>query len=68
MCEITLSRVIPNMSVQTDFFIHSKNFSLNHCENSKIQYLNAQMKATDLELIEEESGQNATSRILFEII
>ena len=56
------------MSVQTDFFIHSKNFSLNHCENSKIQYLNAQMKATDLELIEEESRQNATSRILFEII
>ena len=64
MSGITLSRVIPDMSVQTDFFIHFWNIFFNQCENTKVQYWNAQIKAIDLELIEDESRQNKNSRFL----
>ena len=67
MSGIALSRVIPDMSIQTNLFIHSFNIFLNQCENAKVHYWNAQMKAIDLGLIEEGSRQNENSRFLFRI-
>ena len=64
MSGITLSRVIPDISDHTDFLSIPKIFFSNQCENIKVQYWNAQMKAIDLELIEEESRQNENSRFL----
>ena len=67
MSGITLSKVILDMSIQTDLFIHSLNIFLNQCENAKVHYWNAQMKAIDLWLIEKGSRQNENSRFLFRI-
>ena len=40
------------------------NISLDRCENTKVQYWNAQLKATVLEMIVVESRQSKNSRIL----
>ena len=51
------------MFVQIDFFIHCLNIFLNQCENTKVHYWNAQMKAIVLEMIVEERRQNENSGI-----
>ena len=45
-------------------FLKTKIFFFNQCETTIVHYWNAQMKAIDLELIEEKSRQNKNSRFL----